>query len=348
MNPNIMRNEDYKLDLSITPKELADLLDISVQGLHKFLKDKGIDTKVENTRFHKIAPRVVREIVLARGGSYPRTIIDLHNVKGGVGKSTCCHALASRAASYGAKVLMIDLDQQANLTASFGIYASPNSYPTLKDIHEGSFNGTPITAQDAVIELDEHLHLIPSNLALANLDAKISLDNTFNINTFFDDLIGELKPNYDFIFFDSPPALSRLTSSVHLFSDIVLMPVEPDKFSIDGLELNFANIENLSTRWKKQITTKIFLNKYDARPKIDYMIAGELAKTDYNRSLCETAVRYSSTLKSSIAEGVCVWNQPKSSTSLQDLNALLLEVSQLKKHINRNKEVNSLPKEANL
>ena len=321
--------ENFKLELTVTPKDLADLLRITPQALHKFLKEHDIDTKVGNTRFHKIRPHQVRKIIEIRGLSYPNMVIDLHNVKGGVGKSTCTHALATRAAAWGAKVLMVDLDQQANLTSSFGIHGHPNQFPTILDIHKGMFKGREVQIRDAILELNDNLHLIPSNLGMANIDTIMSMDSELNVGAFFDLMFGTLRNEYDFIFFDSPPALSKLTTAAHLYSDLILMPVEPDKFSIDGLELNFETIFRLKQRFGTESETKIFINKYDARPKIDFLIASELAKTDYAENMCESAVRYASGLKAAIAEGKCVWNADKKNPALEDLNSLFLEISGL-------------------
>ncbi|MBK7845664.1 MAG: ParA family protein [Bdellovibrionales bacterium] len=324
------KESQFKMDLYLTPKELADILGITVQALHKFLKETEIQTRIGNSRFHRIEPSKISEILQLRGLSFPSMVIDLHNVKGGVGKTTCTHALATRAATYGARVLMIDLDQQANLTGSFGIHGNPREFPTIMDILDGSFNGKQISVKDAIINLIPNLHLIPSNLAMANLDTLLSLNNSINISSLFANMLKPVRQEYDFIFFDSPPSLSKLTSAAHIYSDLILMPVEPDKFSLDGLELNFEHIARLRKNFGARAVTKIFINKYDGRPKIDYLIASELAKTDYGKQLCESAVGFSSGLKASIAEGKTIWNTAKKHVALEHLDSLFLEITNLK------------------
>lgn len=335
-------NSAIDMDLFLTPKELADVFGISVQGLHKFLKEADINTRVGNSRFHRIDPAKINEILKLRGLSFPSMVIDLHNVKGGVGKTTCTHALATRAAAYGARVLMIDLDQQANLTGSFGIHGNPRSFPTIMEISEGSFRGEQISIKEALIELTPNLHLIPSHLGMANFDTFLSLDNSINISSLFENMLRPIRDNYDFVFFDSPPSLSKLTSAAHIYSDLILMPVEPDKFSLDGLELNFDHIARLKRNFGSKVETKIFINKYDGRPKIDYLIASELAKTDYGKQLCESAVGFASGLKASIAEGKTIWNTSKKHMALENLDSLFLEITSLKELWKAHKNPKSL------
>src|SRR4051794_6098628 len=113
-----------KIDLFLTPKDLAELFGITIQGAHKFLKDNKFPTVVQNSR-HKIYPELMRKIIEFKGIAIPQENIVIHIVKGGTGKTTIGHALASRASAYGFRVLMVDLDQQANLSKSFGVYSRP-------------------------------------------------------------------------------------------------------------------------------------------------------------------------------------------------------------------------------
>src|ERR1700710_2534404 len=129
-----------EVDLFLTPTELASVLNVSVQGLYKQLKELDIQTR--NTKGkHKIYPQEMRRFVELKGLSIPQEIIALHIVKGGVGKTTLVHSLAARSSVYGFRTLMVDLDQQANLTTSFGVYSESKKDPTLLDVLEGSLNG---------------------------------------------------------------------------------------------------------------------------------------------------------------------------------------------------------------
>ena len=322
--------EATPIDLSVSPKEFADLLGITAQGLYKFCREHKIDTKTGNARSHKILPSQARQIAELRGLAYPQLKINVHNVKGGVGKTTTVHMLASRAAMLGMKVLAIDLDQQANLSRSFGAYSTSNDFPVLIDLYKSrQRNESHMTGRDLVVELNEHLHLIPSNLSMANMDMLLTLDNTKNISTFISTLLGDVINDYDFVILDSPPALSNLTACAHAFSDIILLPIDPHEFSVDAITLNFQHFENLVRSHSLEVQPMIFVNKYDSRPKIDFKIISEISQGDFGEYMLEAAVRLTSTIKAEFKPGSTLWQLAKNSPALEDFNSLLMEITEL-------------------
>jgi chromosome partitioning protein len=122
-------------------------------------------------------------------------VICLSNHKGGVGKTTSAVNIGAALASLKKKVLLIDLDPQANLTQSFGIGETENNiYGALK----GDYKLTPI-------EILPRLHLVPSVLDLSG--AEIELSNEPGRETILRELIDETKEGYDYVLIDSPPSL---------------------------------------------------------------------------------------------------------------------------------------------
>lgn len=322
--------QPYNLDISVSVKDLSNIFGITVQAFHKYVKENGINTKSTDGKSHKLHPKVVRQIVERRGCLYPHKIINVHNIKGGVGKTTTVHALSVRAAAMGAKVLMIDLDMQANLTRSFGVDTSRKSHQTMYDVVKGFADTSINRVNETIINLNEFLHLIPSSLQLSQLDlflimssAKISLPNLFQ--TIFEDVVS----NYDFIFIDSPPALSQLTSAAHMFSEIILMPIEMDLFSIDGISYNIEHIDLLKRNHKKNIEISIFVNKYDGRPKADMEILQQLKESDYGKLLCESYITFTSGLRTNIAEGNTVWDSIRKHPALSGFENLLFEITKM-------------------
>lgn len=320
------------IDLYISPKEFADLLGISVQALYKFCREKGIETKTDNGRSHRITPDQARQIAEMRGLAYPKLVINVHNVKGGVGKTTTVHVLSARAAMLGFKVLVVDLDQQGNCSRSFGVFGSPKDYKTMLDLYEDHKNNSKgsLKAKDLIKELNPFLHLIPSNLSMANMDMVMTLDTSINAKEFFSDMLEDVAGDYDLIVLDSPPALSTLTASAHAFSDIVLLPINPDEYSVDAISLNFNHLQRLVRNQRLEIQPMIFVNKYDSRPKIDFKIVSEIHQGDFGQFMCEAAVRQTSTIKAEFEKGKTLWDLSKGSPALDDFNNLLLEVTHLK------------------
>jgi chromosome partitioning protein len=165
-------------------------------------------------------------------------------------------------------------------------------------------------------------------MSMANFDTKLTLDTTFNAQTAlkeFLDLVDADK-NYDLIFIDSPPSLSKVTTMAHYFSDLILMPIEAEKFSLDGLEFIFHHLERIKKNHESSV--RIFINKFDNKPRIDFAIAAEVSK-NYGDYLCETVIPFTSGLKTSIAEGEVVWSSQKKHNALAAFDNLLREILDL-------------------
>lgn len=313
------------LDLFVTPIELASLLKISVQALYKQLKENNIITKNGNGR-HKIYPLEMRRFLEIKKLFIPKSIIALHIVKGGVGKTTLVHALASRASAYGFRTLMIDLDQQANLTTSFGIYTEPKKDPTILDV----IVGNKYTIQDTIIPITDFLHIVPSNLNIANLDLQLIHGNE-NIGDFFNQLFEPVLSSYDLVFIDCPPSLSRVTAAAHCFANQILMPVNTDRFSIDGLELTLDHLATLQKKFPT-LNTKlsIVINKFDARQKILGNAVIDALTNKYRDFLLESYISVSKQIDNNIAAHKSIWaSTPSKNAALEDLNNLFTELFDL-------------------
>jgi len=318
-----------KLDLYLTPKDLSELFGITVQGVHKFLKDNKFPTEITNSR-HKIYPDVMRRILEFKQFPIPRLTIVIHIVKGGTGKTTLTHALASRASALGLRVLVIDGDQQANLSKSFGVYSRPRVDVTLLEVYNGRLNDRKVTIEDAVVKLTDFLHIIPANLGLANLDLSI-IQGTENIGNFFNEMLAPIRNQYDLVFFDCPPSISRVTSAACCFADHVILPINADPYSIEGLQLSIEHLLAIHGKFNKSAQLSIVMNKFDARQKLAFSLLNQLMHSDFKEYLCDTYISTSKEFDNAIADGKCLWNSKAGKNpALEDVNSLLVEVLDLK------------------
>jgi len=150
-------------------------------------------------------------------------IVAVINQKGGVGKSTTACALAVGLSNKGKKVLLIDSDPQGNTTYVLGVNR------TLANLYN-IMNGTP--AKDAIEKLSENLDIIASYSGLASADKTYTQTGREYI------LKKELKPilnDYEYIIIDTPPALGILNINALTASDGIVIPVQADVMSIQGL-----------------------------------------------------------------------------------------------------------------
>lgn len=325
-----MNQSGYDLNINISVKDFANTLGISVQAFHKYVKENGINTRSDDGKSHKITPEVARQIALKRGIQYPHKVINVHNIKGGVGKTTSVHAMAVRAAALGARVLMIDLDMQANLTRSFCVNTARRAHNTMFDVVKTYIDQSANKVRDAIIPLADNLHLIPSSLQLAHLDLFLIMNSPkLAIQNLFKSIFSEVMGNYDFIFIDSPPALSQITSAAHIYADLVAMPIEMDLFSIDGIDYNIEHINILNQNYGKNLDIAIFVNKYDGRPKADMEILETLKSSNYGKYLCESAITMSSGLRTNIAGGQTVWESSRKHPALVGFESLLFELTNM-------------------
>ena len=182
-----MMREDVELGLYLYQKDVADLLGITPQGVNKVIKEHNLPTMARGGRVQVVLPETFRALLALKGLQLSKGKIGLHIVKGGVGKTTLVHGLASRAVAMGHRVLMVDLDQQGNLSHSFGVWPQLGKDPTLLNVYDKNIHGRPVTIKDAIVKLTPNLHLIPANLSLANLDSAL-LMGTENLGSLFSEL----------------------------------------------------------------------------------------------------------------------------------------------------------------
>ena len=134
-------------------------------------------------------------------------IIAFANHKGGVGKTTTTASVGSILASKGYKVLLIDLDAQANLTYSM---------KQLPDVYQSIYNILVFKESPQPYNVSKNLYLIPSSQELAMVD--IQLSSVIARERVLSRALSPIKENYDFILMDCPPSLGVLTLNACTFA----------------------------------------------------------------------------------------------------------------------------------
>lgn len=171
-------------------------------------------------------------------------IITISTQKGGVGKTTTAISLSAALHERGEKVLLVDMDPQANATIGTGIITD-NKSMTIADIMLSDINGA-LRMSDirSAIRSDKGFDIIPSNIALANLE--LTLVSVIGREGVLRRVLEPVKQDYDYIIIDTLPSLGILVINAFAVSDYVVIPImAKDYYSLQGFDALVSSITQI-------------------------------------------------------------------------------------------------------
>lgn len=219
------------------------------------------------------------------------------NQKGGVGKTTSAVEVASRFAKSGKRTLCIDADPQGNMTFIFGLNPDKDGQFTLKDIFMKK-----CTIKDAAIKCDEGVFLIPNNILMSNADRMFVDINSMKL---LKNSLKDVQHDYDVCIIDSPPTLGIINWNVLIASDYIIVPVNANALSIQGLKALSETVGEVQEDANKDLKILgLLVNRFNPRTKLGKEALPDLemiADKFLNTSVFDTKIRQSVVIEDSQA-----------------------------------------------
>ena len=241
-------------------------------------------------------------------------VITISNHKGGVGKTTSTINIGAGLNRLGKKVLLIDLDPQANLSQSLGLIEEPkNIYGAIR----GEYKLQPI-------EILKGLDVIASTLDLSG--AEVELSGEAGREYILRELIEPLRSSYDYILIDSPPSLGLLTINAFTASDEIFIPLQAQYLALQGLTKLMEVIDKIKKRLNKSLSVGgVFITQYDNRKVLNRDVVTTI-QAHFEEKVLKSKIRDNIALAEAPAQGLDIFRYNAKSYGAEDYLSLSTEI----------------------
>jgi len=240
--------------------------------------------------------------------------IAMVNHKGGTGKTTSALNVGAGLSLKGKKVLLVDIDSQANLSQGLGIHQPDES------INDALVRKTDLP----IVKLSENLSLVPSTLALQG--AELNLVNQIGREMILKELLEEVEQNYDYCIIDCPPNLGILTLNGLVASDYVFVPLEAEYYAFNGLDNIIEMISKVKKHYNENLQVGgVFITQCNNQRKITERIVSDVQEI-YGDKALKTRLRVDVSAVEASMKGVSVFEYAPESNITQDYKSLIEEI----------------------
>jgi chromosome partitioning protein len=288
-------------DALLTTKQVADRLGVDTKTVLRYLR-AGKLKGARIGRDYRIPESSLNGLLRPASQPTPeRTclITAIVNQKGGVGKTTTTFNLGVGLHRLGQRVLLVDLDPQAGLTASAGISIPHLTVSIYQALLDDTVDPIPIV-RDTVAGVD----VLPATLDLAA--AEIELVSMISRELVLKDVVAKLRPRYDHILIDCPPSLGLLTVNALAAADQVIIPLQCEFLATRGLTLLLRTLTKIQGRLNRELRIAgILPTMFDGRTTNANEILTEL-RANFPGQVYDVVIKDTVRLKESPAAGLSI------------------------------------------
>jgi len=236
--------------------------------------------------------------------------IAVSNEKGGVAKTTTTVSLGATLAEAEKKVLLIDLDAQANLSLSLGVEGER----VKASISKALLDSTPLTAIIQPTGIP-NLALVPSNHEMGLAERFLPIQHEYELA--LSRLIKQADLDFDYILMDCPPFLGAVTLNALVAANLLMIPTQAEYFSIYALRSLMNWVRRIRLQYNPGLVYRLLLTMFDRRNRTHRLLSEQL-RTSFAGGVLETYIETDTKLRESPIAGVpVILHAPKTRSSMQ-------------------------------
>lgn len=241
-------------------------------------------------------------------------IISIMNHKGGTGKTTSSINIGAGLAKKGLKVLLLDIDSQANLTEGLG-----KGDPELS-----VYDSIRENKKLPILHVSENLDLVPSSIDL--LGAEMEIVSKIGREQILHKLLKPIRSEYDFIIIDCPPSVGLLTVNAMVASDTILLPLQGEYFAYKGVDRLLGIVKEVRDNLNDKLEIGgVFITQINPNRILTKTIVEKLTE-DLQDKVFDTKIRINVALAEAQLQGQTIFDYAPESNGAKDYQMLVEEI----------------------
>ncbi|HUG34141.1 MAG TPA: ParA family protein [Anaerolineales bacterium] len=246
--------------------------------------------------------------------------IAVSNEKGGVAKTTSTLSLGSALAELNHRVLLIDLDPQANLSLALGLETGEAELTSANVLIES------VSIKSAIRKTDvANLDLVPSNSRIENVEQYLPMRSNY-LSTLRNSIMTGSLP-YDYVLMDCPPALGAITLNALAAADLLIIPTQAEYFSAYALRNMMGSIRRIRQDSNPDLAYRILVTLLDRRNRTHRNIFDQL-QTTFGQGVFTTVIEIDTKLRESPIAGMPITQYRPTSRGSQQYRVLAQELTE--------------------